>query len=136
MKELEQNYDIPLHDIKTIVEVPEYSLYYLIGITIVSIVVLATLAYLIYKYIQKRNAYNQRKEYYKLLHSIDLDDTKNAAYSISKYGAIFKDDGERHSGMYANITDRLEQYKYKKDVEKFDTQTLGYIELFKGMIDV
>lgn len=136
MKELEKTYDIPLHDIKTIIEVNEYSLYYLIGVSIVALLVLGGFLYLVYKYLQKRNQYSQRKEHYKLLNSVDLSDTKNAAYAISLYGSTFKDDGERQTGMYRNITQRLEQFKYKKDVDKFDKETLAYIELYKGMIDV
>jgi len=136
MKQLEKTYDIPLHDIKTIVEVQEYSMYYLLSIITLSIIVIGVLAYLLYKFIQKRNIYNQRKEHYKLLSSIDLSDTKKAAYALSLYGYTFAKDGERQTGMYQNISARLEQYKYKKDVEKFDEETLGYIELYKGMIDV
>ncbi len=29
----------------------------------------------------------------------------------------------------------LEQYKYKKEVGELDKETLGYIELYKEMID-
>ncbi len=137
MKDLTKKiYDIPLHDIKDIVEVQEYSFYYFLGTLIFALVVFGALAYLLYKYIQKRNAYNQRKEHYKLLQGIDLQETKKAAYAITDYGYIFKDDGERQAGMYANIVARLEQYKYKKSVDAFDDETLGYIELYKGMIDV
>ena len=136
MKNMEKIYDVPLHDIKTIVEVQEYSFYYLLAIVFLSLLALLALIYLIYKYIQKLNAYNERKEHLKLLNSIDLTDTKNAAYAISKYGVTFANDGKRESEMYQNITSRLEQFKYKKSVEEFDEETLGYIDLYKGMIDV
>lgn len=136
MNSQEKTYDVPLNDIKTIVEVNEYSLYYFMGLSIVTLLVFGGLLYLVYKYLQKRNQYSQRKEHYKLLNLVDLSDTKNAAYAISLYGSTFKDDGERQTGMYKNITQRLEQFKYKKNVDSFDEETLGYIELYKGMIDV
>ena len=136
MEDKQKIYDVPLHDIKTIVEVQEYSFYYLLGVVFLSVLVLSVLAYFVYKYIQKINAYNQRKEHFKLLNSLDLTDTKNTAYAISKYGIIFANDGQRESEMYKNITSRLEQFKYKQYVEEFDKETLGYIELYKGMIDV
>lgn len=136
MKNIQKVYDVPLHDIKEIVEVQEYSFYYLLGAISLAIVVLIVLGFLLYKYIQKLNAYNQRKEHLKLLNSLDLSDTKNAAYAISKYGITFANDGVRESEMYNNITSRLEQYKYRKSVEEFDKETLGYIELYKDMIDV
>jgi len=132
----EKTYDIPLHDIKTIVEVQEYSLYYLLGFSVLVLILVFGLGYLIYKWYQKRNAYNQREEHFNLLNTLNLADTKQTAYAISLYGATFKDDSERHSSMYQNITSRLESYKYRKNVEIFDEETLGYIELYKGMIDV
>ncbi|MCW8838085.1 MAG: hypothetical protein OQK11_05210 [Thiovulaceae bacterium] len=131
-----QSYDIPLHDIKTIVEVQEYSLYYLLGISTVGLIVLLGIIYLIYKYFKNKNRYNERKEHFKIINSLDLSDTKKAAYAISLYGATFKDDGDRQKGMYENLTSRLESYKYKKQVDLFDKETLSYIELYKGMIDV
>jgi len=132
----QQSYDIPLHDIKTIVEVPEYSLYYLLVIGVVGMVVLIAIVYFIYRFLNNKNQYNERKEHFKILNSVDLEDTKKTAYAISLYGATFKDDGERQKGMYNNLLERLEVYKYKKDVQKFDKETLSYVELYKGMIDV
>ncbi|MDY0124062.1 hypothetical protein [Sulfurimonas sp.] len=132
----EQSYDIPLHDIKPIVEVQEYSLYYFLGIVSVVLLLLGALGYLIYKYFKKRNAFNLRKENFRLLSSLDLNNTKESAYLITSLGATFKDDSPRHKEMYENLINRLEEYKYKKEVQKFSQETLGYIELYKEMIDV
>lgn len=132
----EQSYDIPLHDIKPIVEVQEYSLYYFLGIVSVVLLLLGALGYLIYKYFKKRNAFNLRKENFRLLSSLDLKNTKESAYLITSLGATFKDDTPRHKEMYENLTNRLEEYKYKKEVGEFSKETLGYIELYKEMIDV
>ena len=137
MKEKQiQNYDIPLHDIKPIVEIQEYSFYYFLGTAFFTLVVLGLLSYLLYMYIKKRNAFNIRKEHYKLLNNLDLQDTKQSAYSITNYGLTFKDDSDRHKEMFNNITERLESYKYKKKVNCFDDETIGFIELYKVMIDV
>lgn len=132
----EQSYDIPLHDIKTIVEVQEYSFYYLLAIVFIGTILVFGVLYLIYKYFKNRNKYNERKDHFKILNELDLNDTKKAAYALTLYGATFRDDGDRQKGMYQNLTERLEIYKYKKSVEKFDSETLSYIELYKGMIDV
>jgi len=132
----EQSYDIPLHDIKTIVEVKEYSLYYLLGASAIGLIIFFAIVYLMYKFIKNRNSYSERKEHFKILNELNLSDTKNTAYAISLYGATFKDDGERQKGMYENLISRLETYKYKKSVDEFDKETLSYIELYKGMIDV
>ena len=131
-----QNYDIPLHDIKPIIEIQEYSLYYLIALVVLGLFLLFGIAYLLYKWMKKRNSFNIRKEHIKLINELDFSDTKNSAYLITSYGYTFKDDSPRHSEMYKNLVERLDEYKYKKDVESFDSETMGYIELYKGMIDV
>lgn len=136
MQETKQNFDIPLHDIKPIVDIQEYSLYYLLGISFISLLIVLGIIYLIYKYIKAKNAYNIRKEHYKLITSLDLSNTKHAAYAITVLGLTFKDDSQRHSDMYDNIVQRLESYKYRKEVDLFDAEVIGYIEVYKGMIDV
>ncbi len=131
-----QSYDIPLHDIKTIVEVDEYSLYYLLSASALAVILTCIIVFLLYKWYKKRNAFNIKKEHFRLLNELDLSDTKNSAYAITTYGYTFCDDSPRHQEMYKNITQRLDAYKYKKQVDEFDSEMLGYIELYKGMIDV
>ena len=131
-----QSYDIPLHDIKPIVEIEEYSLYYFLGFASIAIVLVAGVAYLLYMWLKKRNRYNRRKEHFKLLNSLDLSNTKESAYAITLYGATFKNDSPRHKEMYDNLLGRLDAYKYKKEVSSFDSEVIGYIELYKGMMDV
>ena len=135
-RDLSQSFDIPLHDIKPIVEIQEYSLYYLLGASFIALLVFLGLVYLIYMWIKKRNSFNQRAENLKLINALNMDDTKEYAYGITSLGHIFKDDSPRHSEMYENLTDRLREYKYKKEVHEFDSEVKGYIELYKGMLDV
>jgi len=136
MQGVKQNFDIPLHDIKPIVEIQEYSLYYLLGLSFIASVVLLAIIYLIYRYIKSKNTYNKRKEDFKTINSLDFTDTKKAAYTFTSAGLTFKDDSPRHLEMYNNILQRLQAYKYKKEVNKFDSEVLGYIEVYRGMIDV
>ena len=133
---MQKTYDIPLHDIKPLLEVQEYSFFYSLGLLFVAVFLLLALTYLGYRWFQKRNAFNIRKEHAKLISNLNFKDTKKSAYLITLYGATFKDDSPRHSSMYKNLTDRLDEYKYKKEVDEFDDEVKGYIELYKGMIDV
>jgi len=128
--------EIQIHDIKPLIEIEEYSLYYLLGLSALVILLACGVAYLAYKWYKKRKAFNIRKEHKKLLSALNFKDTKKSAYAITFYGATFKDDSPRHVEMFQNLTQRLEDYKYKKSVEKFDKDTLGYIELYKDMLDV
>ncbi|MDD5373634.1 MAG: hypothetical protein PHO62_09460 [Sulfurimonas sp.] len=131
-----QSYDIPLHDIKPIVRIEEYSLYYFLGISLFAVVLVLLLSYLLFSWLKKRNRYNKRREHFESLKTLDLKRTKESAYDITFYGATFKNDSLRHKESYDNLVGRLERYKYKKEVEGYDDETLGYIELYKGMIDV
>jgi len=133
---MQKNPEIQLHDIKPLMEVQEYSLYYFIVLSVLALLFVVGVVYLLIKWFQKRNSFNIRKEHYKLLNNIDFQNAKQSAYDITLFGATFKDDSPRHLEMYKNLTQRLEEYKYKKSVEPLDKEVLGYIDLYKGMIDV
>jgi hypothetical protein len=132
----EQSFDIPLHDIKTVVPIEDYSIYYLTAISAVVLLFAAATAYLLYKWYKNRNRYNKRREHIGILNSLDFANAKESAYAITFYGATFKNDSPRHKEMYENIAKRLEEYKYKKDVDAFDGEMIGYIKLYIGMVDV
>ena len=132
---MEQNYDIPLHDIKPLVEIQEYSMEYLVAISFVAFVLLLGISYLLFRWLQKRKRYNKRKEHLRLIQELNFSNTKDAAYKLTLYGATFKDDTPRHQKTFDELFDALQNYKYKKSVESFDTQTLHYVELYKGMLD-
>jgi len=128
--------EIPIHDIKPLLEIHEYSLYYFLGVLVISLSIIAVIVFFVVKYIRNRNGFNIRKEHFKLLNAIRLEDAKKDAYDVSFYGATFKNDSPRHTEMFENLTQRLEIYKYKKDVADFDEETKGYVNLYKDMIDV
>ena len=127
---------IHLHDIKPLLEIQEYSLYYLLGVSLLVLLLACGIGYLLYRYIKNKNRFNLKKEHLKALNSIDFNDAKRAAYDVTFYGASFKDDSQRHKEMYENLVSRLGEYKYKKDVNPIDEETLGYLELYRGMCDV
>ena len=127
---------IQLHDIKPLVEVQEYSLYYFLALVAIALVIVLGALYLGIKWFKHRNRFSLRKEHYKKLNEIDFKDPKKSAYALTHYGATFKDDSQRHTEMYANLLERLEPYKYKKDVPPLEDEVISYIELYRGMIDV
>jgi flagellar biosynthesis/type III secretory pathway M-ring protein FliF/YscJ len=131
-----EKYDIPLHEIKPLIEIQEYSMVYLLALCAVALIILLGLLYLLIRWLKNRNKFNLRKEHYRLINAIDFSDTKSAAYALTFYGDTFKEDSERHHRAYSDLVEKLEQFKYKKDVELFDTQTLNSVDLYRGMIDV
>ena len=128
--------EIPLHDIKPLLEIQDYSFDYFLAILFVVTMITLGGIYLVYKWYNNRKKFNIREEHYRLLRDVDYKNPKKAAYAITHYGATFKDDSQRHQRAYENMLEYLEKYKYKKDVENFDADTIHYIELFEGVIDV
>ena len=128
--------DIPIHDIRPLLEVNDNSLYILILFVIIAMAMLIGVIFLVRYFIRKKEQ-NQRIVQFKQLESIDFSNPKEAAYTISEYGRFFRDDSSRHVEVYDNLVTRLAQYKYRKKVEEsMDDETKGYYDIFIGMIDV
>ncbi len=135
MKEaLKQQYDIPLHDIKPIIDVQEYSLYYFLGSLGLGILLISVIVYFLYRWYKKLKAFSLRAEYKKQLDALDISDTKNAAYALSHYGEIFRDDTPQHKEVYIKLSILLQEYKYKKSVANFEDETIVLIDKYRSMI--
>lgn len=128
--------DIPLHDIKPLVEISDYSLYYLSVLIALGLIILLALAFFAWRYWSQKNRYTTRKEHFERLQNIDFSHPKNAAYAITKYGYTFSQDGERQHETYENLLSRLAPYKYKKSVDAIDDEAKGYFNIYLEMIDV
>ncbi len=126
--------DIPLHDIKPLVEVPDNSLIYLGIVAFVLVLVVILAGVWLYRYFTKAKAKDLRKSYLQKIHNIDTSNAKQAAYEISAYGR-FLAENERAKDMLDNLDNRLSKYKYKKEVEALDEETLGYYKLFLEVLD-
>ena len=128
--------EIPLHDIKPILEIQEHSFYYLIAIVVVCTLIILGVLYLLYKFYKNKKRFNIRAEHFKSIKSVDLSDAKKAAYELTFYGATFKDDSERHQRAYDNLLEHLQAYKYKKSVATLSDETKHFLDIYLGMIDV
>lgn len=128
--------DIPLHDIKPLIQIHDYTLYYLLGASAVVVALLALLAYLLVHRYRLKKSFNHRQECFDALAALDLDQAKTAAYTITRLGRCFADDSPRLREAYDNLVHRLEPYKFKKSVPAIDEETRGYYRIFLGMIDV
>ena len=129
-------YDIPLHDIKPLVEIQEYSLVYLVLTSIVVFIFLVAILYLALRWLKNRNRFNLRKEHLKLLKSVDFRDSKKAAYDVTYYASTFENDTPEHQIAFENLQAQLENYKYKKDVDVFDGAVKKSLEEYLGMLNV
>ena len=129
--------NLPLHDIQGLVEVNDHSLLMLIVLGGVLLFLVLSGLYFAWQYFSKRKRENIRKEAYKKLKNIDFSDVKKAAYEITRLGLIFKDDSERVANKYYALIDKLESYKYRKNIDKnFDQESIAYYKNFLEMIEV
>jgi len=126
--------DIPLHDIKPLVEVPDNSLIYASIVAFVLALVMILAGIWIYRRFTQAKAEDLRKSYLQKIHTVDTTNAKQAAYEISAYGR-FLAESERAKDMLDNLDKRLSKYKYKKEVEALDEETLGYYKLFLEVLD-
>ncbi|PHR55769.1 MAG: hypothetical protein COA44_09950 [Arcobacter sp.] len=127
--------DIPLHDIKPLVEVPDNSLMILIIISAVILsLIFVSLGIWLYSQYKKTKEINLKKVYLKKIHEVDVSNAKQAAYEISEYARyIVKTDKEK--ALLDSLDGRLAQYKYKKSVEALDKETLGHFYVFLEVLD-
>lgn len=128
--------DIPLHDIKPLIEIHDYTPYYFAGVTLVVFILLLLVLYLLIRQWRESRRSDRRRECMEALKSVSFDDAKAAAYAISHYGRCFAGDSPQVGEAYRNLLERLEPYKFKKSVPDIDEETRAYFRIFLGMIDV
>ncbi len=109
--------DLKLRDIKDIVEIPDSSLFELLGLVggVVALLIVVAILFLIYRKFKSRRRKPTKKELaLEKLKSIDFNNSKESAYKFSRYGYLWID--EQNRNRFFNIERDLEKYKYKKDV--------------------
>ncbi len=117
-----------LKDIKNIVQIPDFSFYIFLSLIIVGVIVVIILSIYIFKFIKKRGQ-SKRKFYIQKLKNIDLNDSKKAAYMITKYARALANTKESEK-ILEELLKELDKYKYVKNSPKMDEQSKKYLKLF------
>jgi len=119
-----------LKDIKGIVEVPDFSLYYFIAI---DFAIIAFIVFLVFLFKTKKKPKPTKKEIaLKILKNMDFLDTKKSVYDFCEYGALFVNENNQNS--FQTIEKELQKYKYKKDVPNLDEESIKKMKDFiKGI---
>ncbi|WP_345972218.1 hypothetical protein [Sulfurimonas diazotrophicus] len=128
--------DIPLHDIKPLVEIHDYTPYYLAAAAAVVLFFLLLVLYLVIRRYREERRENARRASLKALEAVNLDDAKDAAYAITRLGRRFAADSPQLQEAFMNLEQRLEPYKFRKRVPPIDEETRAYFRIYLGMIDV
>ena len=120
-----------INDIKPLVDVNEYSLYFLTTmITLLLIFLVFIILFLIKKIKQTKT--NYRKIYIQELKNINLAHSKDAAYAMTKYVNLLEVK-EQYSQIKEDLLSSLTQYKYKKQTHQLDEKTK---KLHQQLLDV
>jgi hypothetical protein len=128
--------DIPLHDIKPLVEVNDHTFVMFAILVAAAAVLLLGALYLLWRFWRHRRRANIRRETFARLESVDFSDAKRAAYAITREGLLFAGDSVRCREAYDALVARLAPYKYRKRVDAIDEETVSYYHIYVGMIDV
>ncbi len=123
-----------LKDIKPLLEIPDSSYYLFWGLVLFgTLLAVAVLFFAIKKFLEHRKA-NLARKYLARLHEIDWKDTKDSAYTATHYARLLATD-ERRKELFGQLESLLEQYKYKKEVEAVDEETLKRFHLYMQVAD-
>ena len=114
--------NLKIHDIKPLVEVNDYSLYIFISLIIIGITIFSYLIYFIYqKFTNKKQ--NRQKFHIQELKTMDYTQSKTAAYNITHHiSRLLKD--EPQTKLANELLEDLKQYKYKKEVDSFNKNSI------------
>ena len=121
-----------LRDIKDIVAVHDNSLWILLAI-LAGVVIFILLAIYLFKNRRLRKKRKTPKELAKeRLKSIDFSDTKSAVYTFCEDGELFVDKMSKET--FEDIVNRVQEYKYKKDIPDLDEEIKENMKRFIGGI--
>ena len=117
-----------LRDIKGLVEVTDYSLFYLLGIVGIGVALLIVLVVLLYKYLTKKDPLTQKKVAMELLDKFEFGDAKESAYAFSHLAQYAVNDTQRRE--LEELLAELELYKFKKEVPELDDELKAKMKKF------
>jgi len=130
----ENNISEQLKDIKPLLEIPDSSYYVYWGLIIFVMVLVAGILFFAAKKLWENRKINLAKGYLEALKKIDWQDTKKSAYEATHYARLLATD-ERRAELFSQLEPMLEQYKYKKEVDKVDRDTQNKFNLYVQVAD-
>jgi len=130
----EQNISAQLRDIKPLLEIPDSSYYIYWGLITFGILLTVGVLFFVLKKLWDNRKINLAKGYLEAIKKIDWVDTKKSAYEATHYARLLATD-ERRKELFSQLEPMLEKYKYKKEVDKVDTDTRNKFNLYVQVAD-
>jgi hypothetical protein len=130
----EQNLTAQLKDIKPLLDIPDNSLYLYWALIIFVSLLLIAIVYFVAKKFWENRKINLAKGYLAKLKAIDWKESKKSAYDATYYARLLATD-ERRKEIFSQLEPLLEKYKYKKQVDEVDQDTLNRFNLYVQVAD-
>jgi len=130
----EQNISAQLRDIKPLMEIPDSSYYIYWGLIIFISVLAVGILFFVVKKLWDNRKINLAKGYLESIKKIDWAETKRSAYEATHYARLLATD-ERKKELFSQLEPKLEQYKYKKEVDQIDDETKKLFNLYVQVAD-
>ena len=128
------NINEQLRDIKPLLEIPDSSYYIYWGLIIFAVFLAVAILFFVAKKLWENRKMNLAKGYLEAIKKIDWEDTKKSAYEATHYARLLATD-ERRKELFSQLEPMLEQYKYKKEVEVVDQDTINQFNLYVQVAD-
>ncbi len=120
-----------LRDIKDIVEVSDYSIYYLFGYITLAILIFCVIIYLLSRQ-KKRKKLTKKEMALQELKNIDYENSKDIAYKFTLNIPYFID--EKNKKEIEELLESLKMYKYKKDIPTMDKELKQRVKKMIGVV--
>ena len=134
MNKADVNLTAQLKDIKPLLEIPDNSMYLYWGLIVLAVLIVLSLVYFVGKKLWKQRKINLAKGYVEKLKAIDWKDPKKSAYDATHYARLLATD-DRRKELFSQLEPLLEQFKYKKEVDEVDQDTLNRFNLYVQVAD-
>lgn len=123
-----------LHDIKPLVQIPDNSFFIFLALVIFTFVIFLGVIFFFLKLYKNRKK-SDKKRYFEILENINFKDSKQSAYTITKYSRLLART-QREKKICEELIQNLENYKYKKNVQEIDEKIKANFLNFMEIIDV
>ena len=130
----EENLSAQLKDIKPLLDIPDNSFYLYWGLIIAAALLLLAILFFAGKKFWENRKINLAKGYVEKLKAIDWKEPKKSAYDATYYARLLATD-ERKKELFSQLEPLLEQFKYKKEVEDVDHDTINRFNLYVQVAD-
>jgi len=121
-----------LRDIKGLVEIQDYSLYYLLALVILGLLIASFVIYQLFFKRKRRKKPTKKEIALRELKNIDYSNPKDVAYKFTIFAESLLEESDKRE--YEMLVKELDSYKYKKEIPKMDEDLKKRVKNFiKGL---